>query len=319
MVEDREIKAEPYVGRFAPSPTGLLHRGSLLAAVGSFLCARKAAGQWLLRIEDLDPPREQPGSAEAIIETLALFGLEWDGPVWWQSTRHQRYAEVLAQLLEDGHAFRCACSRSDLAPSGIHPERCVRAPGASDFAVRMRVDRQPVVVEDALQGRFAQNLRDDVGDVVLRRRDGHYAYQLAVVIDDADQQISEVVRGADLLDSTPRQIALQRLLGVPTPGYLHLPVLLDRDGNKLSKSRFSRSLIQAQALAELRLVLGWLGLTGIEGDTPSAMLARAVTHFDRCRLPRQPSLPGEEIGSTSPIDGDGEALSAAGHLGDAVV
>lgn len=287
-----EIKPESGVGRFAPSPTGWLHRGSLYAALGSFLWARQRGARWLLRIEDLDPPREQPGSAQAIIDTLAAFGLDWDGEVVWQSQRHRLYAAALAQLQAQGHAFPCACSRRDLGESGIHHEPCMRPwRAAQPHAIRMRAGAATVRLSDALQGVFEQHLASAVGDVVLRRRDGHYAYQLAVVVDDAAQGVSEIVRGADLLDSTPRQIALQRLLALPTPSYAHLPVLVDSDGQKLSKSRFAPAIRAEQACAELRFMLELLGQEVVSAPTPSGLLAKAVACFDADRVPRVTQLP----------------------------
>ncbi len=287
MVGRDEIKTESVVGRFAPSPTGPLHRGSLLAAVGSFLQARSQSGRWLLRIEDLDPPREQPGSAQLIIDTLRAFALDWDGEVVWQSSRHAVYAQALEQLLAANQAFACACSRRDLQGSGVHHEPCVRSltPGTK-HAVRMRAGDAHIAVDDRIQGRFEQDLQREVGDVVLRRRDGLYAYQLAVVVDDAAQGITDVVRGADLLDSTPRQIALQQLLALPTPRYAHLPVLVDASGQKLSKSRFSPALRPDQACTELHRVLRLLGQPEVEGQTPSALLAAAVAAFDPDSIPR---------------------------------
>ena len=292
-----EIKAESEcVGRFAPSPTGLLHRGSLYAAVGSFLHARHQGGRWLLRVEDLDPPREQPGSAQSIIDTLAAFGLDWDGEIVWQSQRHALYAEALQQLSKDGHVFRCACSRRDLAGAGTHREPCIRPYEAgAEYALRLRVGDQIVGMMDALQGPYEQDLAIEVGDVVLQRRDDYYAYQLAVVVDDAQQGVTEVVRGSDLLDSTPRQIFLQHQLRLPTPSYLHLPVLLDTDGQKLSKSRYAPAIEPARACSELRLMLRLLGQGPVSAATPSALLAKAVAEFDPNKLPRVGHFPADAV------------------------
>jgi glutamyl-Q tRNA(Asp) synthetase len=283
-----------YRGRFAPSPTGPLHFGSLVAALGSWLMARHAGGEWWVRIEDLDPPREVPGAAEAQLRTLAAFGLVSDGPVVRQRDRHARYRAALDRLLADGTAFACHCSRSDLAAvAGIH-RRC--RPGAQrpEAAVRLRVaDGSRVGFDDAIHGRVEQDVDTAVGDVVLLRADGFWAYQLAVVVDDADQGITHVVRGADLLDSTPRQILLQRALGLPTPTYAHLPLIVDAEGRKLSKSMAALPVDDADPLPALRAA--WRAL----GQPPQALadaggvddaLRRAVAAFAPDRIPRT-SLP----------------------------
>lgn len=240
----------PYRGRFAPSPTGDLHMGSLLAAVASFLETRTRNGEWRLRIEDLDPPREVPGSADRILFALEKFGFAWDGPVLYQSKRRAAYEEALATLLESGNAFPCACSRATVAETAtrtgaegpIYPGTC--RDGIQDDnnarAIRLRTPAQEICFDDRVQGRICQDVGREIGDFVIRRADGFFAYQLAVVVDDAFQGVTDVVRGADLLLSTPRQIHLQALLDFRTPGYLHIPLLLGDDGRKLSKQ--SRSL-----------------------------------------------------------------------------
>ena len=231
----------PYIGRFAPSPTGPLHFGSLLAAVASYLQAVVNQGKWLLRVEDIDPPREQPGSDRLIIEALEDYGFEWDGPVTYQSRFAERHEELVQRLLDVGHAYPCACSRRDLAgasrgPLGaIYPGTCRNGSSATDVAIRVRTDDEQIRFVDALQGEQTQRLESESGDFVIKRRDGLIAYQLAVVVDDYDQGITEVVRGIDLLDSTPRHIHLQRMLGFATPTYLHIPVAENSDGQKLSK------------------------------------------------------------------------------------
>lgn len=241
----------PYTGRYAPSPTGPLHFGSLVAAVGSYLEARSRGGRWLLRMEDLDKPREMPGAAGGILRTLEAFGFEWDGDVLYQSRRAEAYEAALARLAADGALFPCACSRSEIADSGLHglegpiyPGTCRRGlpPGRSARALRLRVPDENLSFEDGLQGTVQQNLARDIGDFIVRRADGCHAYQLAVVVDDAHQGITHVVRGADLLLSTPRQLLLQRLLGQPSPHYLHLPVALNRAGEKLSKQTHAAAL-----------------------------------------------------------------------------
>jgi glutamyl-Q tRNA(Asp) synthetase len=230
------------VGRFAPSPTGPLHFGSLLAAVASYLQARVNDGRWLLRIEDIDPPREQAGAADSIIRALERYGFKWDGPIYFQRRSRDLHAAALDQLLASGDAYRCGCSRSDLAdcPRGplgtIYPGTCRTGCEAEEYAIRVRTGNEPVMFHDGLQGAQAQRLESESGDFIIWRRDGLVAYHLAVVVDDFDQGITEVVRGVDLLDSTPRQIWLQRLLGYPTPAYRHIPVAIVADGQKLSKS-----------------------------------------------------------------------------------
>jgi glutamyl-Q tRNA(Asp) synthetase len=241
-----------YRGRFAPSPTGPLHFGSLIAAVGSYLDARHHDGEWLLRIEDLDPPREVPGAATAILRTLERFGMYWDGPVLYQSQRDGIYANALDELSRKGYLYGCACTRREIADSAVHsetglvyPGTCREGlpPGRHARALRVRTEQCRIALIDRLQGTLQQQLDREVGDFIIRRADGLVAYQLAVVVDDADQQITHVVRGADLLDSTPRQLYLQQLLELPAPCYLHLPVAVDADSEKLSKQTFARDII----------------------------------------------------------------------------
>ncbi|MGB5352524.1 MAG: tRNA glutamyl-Q(34) synthetase GluQRS [Woeseia sp.] len=230
-----------YVGRFAPSPTGPLHFGSLLAAAASFLQARSNAGSWLLRIEDIDPPRAQAGATEAILQALEAYGLEWDGDVVYQSASRDRHLDAVDTLLARDLAYRCGCSRKDLAdaavgPLGtIYPGTCRNGSTADEAAIRVLTDNSSVKFVDVLQGRQEQRLQAESGDFVILRRDGLIAYNLAVVVDDAEEGITEVVRGIDLLDSTPRHIYLQRLLDLPTPRYLHIPVAENEQGQKLSK------------------------------------------------------------------------------------
>ena len=269
-----------YRGRFAPSPTGPLHFGSLLAGLGSWLLARHAGGEWRVRVEDLDPPREVPGAASGQLRTLAGFGLEPDGPVLWQSTRGDAYQAALDTLLASGRAFACHCSRAALAAGGGVHRECIPGAMRPDPAIRLRVsDGTTVAFDDAIQERFEQDVAATVGDVVLRRADGPWAYQLAVVVDDAAQGITDVVRGADLLDSTPRQILLQRALGLPTPRYGHLPLVLDADGRKLSKSLASRPVDAADPLPALNAA--WAAL----GPSPAAVTgAGSVEAWQRAAL-----------------------------------
>lgn len=279
----------PYRGRFAPSPTGPLHLGSLLAALGSWLQARRAGGAWLLRIEDIDPPRERPGMARRQIADLARFGFDPDEPVEFQSRRGDLYADALARLRAGGSAFACRCSRSDLAASGGVHHACVAHPSGSASAWRVRLPPGTVAFTDRFRGAQSQDPARESGDPVVLRADGLWAYQLAVVVDDAWQGITEVVRGADLLDSTPRQIALQGLLGLPTPGYAHLPLVREADGAKLAKSLAALPVDSADPLPALRAAYGLLGQDArvLAGRMPAPMaLDRALANFDPDRVPR---------------------------------
>jgi len=275
-------------GRFAPSPTGPLHLGSLTAALGSWLLARHAGGEWLVRVEDLDPPREQAGAARQQLRTLADFGLLPDGPVLFQSQRGDYYAAALATLAANGDAFECFCSRSDLASSGGVHRACVARAHGRHAAWRLRVPAGLIEFRDRIRGTQRQDLREEVGDFVLRRADGYWAYQLAVVVDDALQGITEVVRGADLLDSTPRQILLQRRLGLPQPAYAHLPLLLDARGAKLSKSLRSAPVDGRDPLPTLRLAWASLGQEPAvlaTPESPARLLARCLAAFEPNRIP----------------------------------
>jgi glutamyl-Q tRNA(Asp) synthetase len=283
-----------YRGRFAPSPTGDLHFGSLVAALGSWLRARAEGGTWLIRIEDLDPPREVPGAAPRLIEALGRFGMHSDEPIEYQSERSARYADALAQLRGIDAVFACRCSRAALGPGAIH-RHCVPGSDAQRTpAWRVRVADGEIAFDDLLQGPQRQDLGREVGDFIVWRVEGWAAYQLAVVVDDAAQGITEVVRGADLLDSTARQIQLQRLLGLPTPRYLHLPVAVDADGSKLSKSAGALQVDPADPMPPLRAALAFLGwdpglFAGL--SSPQAVLALACAEFSLDRLPRALALP----------------------------
>jgi glutamyl-Q tRNA(Asp) synthetase len=279
-----------YRGRFAPSPTGLLHFGSLVAAVGSWLCARHAGGPWLLRMDDIDPPREVPGSAQAILAALPAFGLAADGPALFQSQRQAAYEEAFERLRAADLVFPCWCSRAQLAEAdGIHRDgRCIAPPDPQrPPAWRLRAPDLDVSFDDALQGPQRQNLRGEAGDFVIRRVEGFYAYHLACVVDDAFQGVTEVVRGNDLLDATPRQIWLQRCLGLPTPAYRHLPLALDAQGRKLSKSDHAHPVDPADPLPALRRALTFLDVwTPAAAASPATLLAAALERFDPARLPR---------------------------------
>mgnify|MGYP004701078967 CR=1 FL=1 len=279
------------VGRFAPSPTGPLHFGSLLAALGSYLSIRRQGGLWRLRIEDLDPLRTIPGSEDELLRTLEGLGLEWDGPLLRQSERSALYEAALDQLVGQGVLFPCSCSRKEILASAphageegpIYPGTCrhgLRA-GQKARALRLRVDDRVIVFVDKLYGPYQQNLAQDVGDFVLKRADGLFGYQLAVVVDDGDSGVTEVVRGADLLASTPRQIYLQRFLGLPTPMYLHLPLALDDDGEKLSKrhGRYALPADPGSALCNALIFLGQRPPLELRGTPPAELLAWAVANF----------------------------------------
>jgi glutamyl-Q tRNA(Asp) synthetase len=282
-----------YRGRFAPSPTGPLHFGSLLAALGSYLEARTRRGLWLVRLEDLDPPRERPGAADRILADLELFGFDWDGPVLRQSTRAAAYEAALARLTGLGLTLNCGCSRSQLADLALdaeriagdelyHPPRCPNPAADGEGAVRFRAPDCELAFVDRCQGRIHANIARTVGDFVLRRRDGLHAYQLAVTVDDAEQGITDVVRGADLLASTPRQMLLQDALGLPRPGYLHLPLAVDAGGNKLSKSSDAPALNDAPAAAQLVAVLDCLrqdAPPGLSTARPADVLEWALAHW----------------------------------------
>jgi glutamyl-Q tRNA(Asp) synthetase len=276
-----------YRGRFAPSPTGHLHFGSLVAAVGSWLCARHAAGSWLLRVEDIDPPREMPGSAESILAALPAFGLVADEPTLFQSRRIAAYDRAFDQLKAANQVFPCWCSRNDLA-GGLHLDGECLAPPAEDRtpAWRLRVPDIEISFDDALQGRQTQNLRATAGDFVIRRVEGYYAYQVACAVDDAFQGITQVVRGNDLLDSTSRQIYLQRCLGLPTPAYLHLPLALDATGRKLSKTERAHPVDPTDPMPALRRALAFLDLPApTDINEPGPLLTHALAHFAPQNLP----------------------------------
>ncbi|ROL78747.1 tRNA glutamyl-Q(34) synthetase GluQRS [Pseudomonas chlororaphis] len=292
--------ASSYIGRFAPTPSGHLHFGSLVAALASYLDARAVGGRWLLRMEDLDPPREEPGAQAAILKALESYGFEWDGEMVRQSERHAAYAEVLNRLFNQGLAYACTCSRKQLEPyHGIYPGLCRNAGhGQEDGAIRLRVPELEYRFTDRVQGEFRQHLGRDVGDFVIRRRDGLYAYQLAVVLDDAWQGVTDIVRGADLLDSTPRQLYLQELLGLPQPRYLHVPLITQPDGHKLGKSYRSPPLAADQATPLLLRALRALGQktdSEMAHASPREVLSWGIEHWDVLLIPRTLSVPEAQI------------------------
>lgn len=280
-----------YIGRFAPSPSGPLHFGSLIAALASFLDARANHGQWLLRMEDLDPGREPPQAAGQILEALEAFGLHWDGPVLYQSSRLAAYRDALHQLQQQGLIYACDCTRQQIqALGGVYDNRCRnRKDVPQDCALRVRVADRTIQFVDAIQGSTQQHLLRECGDFVLLRKDGLFAYQLAVVVDDAFQNISWVVRGSDLLDSTPRQIFLQQCLGLATPHYAHFPVAVNEDKQKLSKQHFAAPLDHTTPLPALLRALSFLGQPMsealAEGDIAS-VLQWAIAHWDIQAVPK---------------------------------
>jgi glutamyl-Q tRNA(Asp) synthetase len=292
----------PYRGRFAPSPTGLLHAGSLTTAVGSYLEARHHHGQWLVRIEDLDPPREVPGASRAILETLEAFGFCWDGDVVYQSRRHALYRAALDTLIARGMAYACNCSRREIALSAhpgvdgmVYPGFCRGGmrPGRTAHAWRLRVPDEDIGCVDRLQGDCRQQLGREVGDMVVLRADGCWAYQLAVVVDDAEQGVTDIVRGSDLLVSTPRQLWLQHCLGYTRPGYCHLPLMVNAAGEKLSKQTLAPAISRDAARDEL-----WCALTRL-GHPPEAgiggldeLWAWAFDHWSLARVPAGPVVVG---------------------------
>ena len=285
-----------YRGRFAPSPTGPLHLGSLIAALASYLDARHHRGQWLLRMEDLDPPREEPGAANSILQSLRDHGLHWDGDVLYQSQRSQAYDQALQRLADTGALFRCDCTRAMLGPGGSCNGRCQgrQRELSQPWALRLPVaEGTRIEFEDQLQGLQQEALHTELPDYVLHRKDGLYAYQLAVVVDDAFQAISHVVRGSDLLDSTARQIYLQKQLGLPQPIYCHLPVITNDQGQKFSKQNHAPALQASEASANLRAALAFLQQPAPppELDHCQGILAFAVKHWCLDSLPRVMSVP----------------------------
>lgn len=294
------MNREPrYRGRFAPSPTGPLHQGSLVSALASFLDARAHGGTWLVRIEDIDGPRTVPGAAEEILTTLAAFGMTPDEPPIWQSRRANAYEAALTQLIESERVYPCGCTRREIADSlsAAHVRNSTLAyPGtcrnglngkpARAWRLRVPDDRNAIVhFTDRREGPQTQDLSVDVGDFVLKRADGEWAYQLAVVVDDAASHITHIVRGADLLDSTARQIYLQQCLGVPTPSYLHVPVIVNEQGEKLSKQTGATALDATSPIAELTRAAAHLGLNIASASSIEAALFDATRQWTHIMAP----------------------------------
>ena len=300
--------SHPYIGRFAPSPTGPLHAGSLVAAVASYLDARAHQGLWLVRIEDIDEGRSVPGAAESILALLHTLGMDSDREVLWQSRRKHLYQAAFDRLAR--HAYPCGCNRREIADSrlgvgpdgaAIYPGTCREglAPGRTARSLRLRVPGEGAdVIEftDRFAGTIRQRLASESGDFVLKRADGYWAYQLAVVVDDADQAVTDIVRGADLLDSTPRQIYLQRLLGVPTPRYLHVPVVRNASGEKLSKQTGALAVLpgdEAGAVAALLEAARFLGLPLARADSLAAFWQAAIPAWGNMIALREASARGQ--------------------------
>lgn len=292
-----------YRGRFAPSPTGPLHFGSLVAALGSWLDARAHGGEWLVRIEDIDPPREVAGASETILRSLEAHHLDWDGSVLYQHTRSEAYRAALNTLHRDGLIYPCTCTRKQIAdrqharglPSNLYPGTCRtrRQIPHEAHALRINTTSSVITFEDRIQGKQQQDVEHENGDFVVRRADGLFAYQLAVVVDDGEQGITDIVRGSDLLDNTPRQILLQKMLQLPTPRYAHLPVVVNAAGQKLSKQTFAPPLDDRRPLPALCEALRFLGLSlpaelrDVEIDE---LLAWAVTQWDIRNVPKQVAI-----------------------------
>ena len=291
-------------GRFAPTPSGPLHLGSLLAATGSYLSARSAAGRWLLRIEDLDRNRAIPDIAGQMLRVLESFGFQWDGNVKFQNDRTPIYKDALTDLRAAGLCYACRCSRSQLAQAlepgdePIYPGTCRNDPAATQgpHALRFRTDSSPSFISflDRIQGQVAEDCSKASGDFVIRRRDGFFAYHFAVVVDDELQGVTEVVRGCDLLSSTPRQILLQRSLGLATPRYLHFPVATDARGEKLSKQNLAASVDARNTVPLLRAALDFLGQAPVTAGSTREMLSAAAASWDAARIPRRLEAPAAD-------------------------
>lgn len=278
-----------YRGRFAPTPSGGMHFGSLVTALASYLDAKAANGTWLVRIEDIDPLREVKGASDQILQVLTTFGFEWDESIVYQSTRLDAYEAIVQQLYKMGLAYACTCSRKQLEHYSVYPNFCRDAcQSPSNASIRIRVPDLSYAFVDRVQGRFVQHLGRDVGDFIIKRREGFYAYQLAVIIDDAMQGVTDVVRGADLLDSTPRQLYLQELLGFSQPRYLHVPLLIQSDGHKLSKSKSAPEIATKQAATLLIKALKLLGQyveNKLADERPKEILQWAIAHWQTSLIP----------------------------------
>ena len=288
----QNTKHKNYKGRFAPSPTGPVHFGTLIAAVGSYLQAKKNKGEWLIRIEDVDTTRKVAGADKDILNTLEAFGFQWQGEILYQSKQTGHYQQALLQLIEQSSVFPCLCTRKQLAKTdqSIYPGTCRerRLPESEEHALRLLSKDIVISFNDVVMGAQSQNIQTQCGDFIIKRRDGLFAYQLAVVVDDALQGITEVVRGSDLLDSTPRQIYLQKLLGYTTPDYCHLPLAVDRAGNKISKSEAATKINLNNKEILLSRVLSFLGqapLSDLSDSSIDDIWKWAIHNWDISRVP----------------------------------
>jgi len=295
------MSPEIITGRFAPSPTGPLHFGSLSCALASYLDMKKLGGHWLVRMEDIDPPREIKGASSHILNQLEAHGLYWDGKVLFQSTRLDAYQDSLNILKEKNLAYHCECSRQRVnGLGGIYDNHCRRSNlSSTDNATRLRLNQPNHLIEfvDQIIGQYTQSLTHDVGDFVLRRRDNLFSYQLAVTIDDQYQKVTHVMRGSDLLDSTPRQIYLQRCLGFAQPQYAHLPVAVSPLGQKLSKQNLASALIPGQETLNIWAALNWLNQSppnDLKTGSVSAILTWAISHWDSTSIKRSLTMPAPE-------------------------
>ncbi len=292
-----------YVGRFAPSPTGPLHFGSLVAAAASYCDAKSQQGKWLLRMEDLDKPREVVGTAVDILNTLEAFGFEWDDAILYQSQREAAYLEALQQLQTNGLAYPCTCSRKEILDSTSHldkkhtiyPGTCLQnaIKPNKPIAWRIKTTSETTQFNDAIQSEFSENLSQEIGDFVIKRADGLYAYQLAVVVDDAKQGITRIVRGADLLTSTTRQIYIQRALNIATPSYMHIPIATNNAGEKLSKQTLASSLNKQQPATQIWHALDFLNQQppiALKTERLTALWSWAITNWSAAKIPKQHSI-----------------------------
>lgn len=293
--QNHSVNISPkYIGRFAPSPSGPLHFGSLVAALASYLDAKAHGGTWLVRIEDVDETRCKSEHADDILRTLAAFGLNWDGVVMVQSRRRPVYEQALARLSEASSTYACTCSRKEIADSAmgiegpIYPGTCrTLAMANKNNAIRVRTNDELIHFTDRVQGELHQRIESDIGDFVIKRRDDLFAYQFAVVVDDAAQGVTHVVRGADLLDSTARQIYLQKLLGFITPQYLHVPIVMNDAGQKLSKQTLAPGISKADAVTEIKAALRFLGqVNPCANASVDDLLASAVRNWRASAIPR---------------------------------
>ena len=292
-----------YIGRFAPSPTGPLHFGSLVAALASYLDAKSKTGTWLVRIEDLDPPRESAGAAEIILEQLQTLGFVWDGEILYQSSRLEAYETALQQLNTRGLCFCCNCTRPRIQALGTIYDGHCRAnknilERSEQHAIRIQTANQIIRFGDLIQGKHHQNIELDVGDFVIKRKDNLFAYQLAVVVDDAFQNVTDVVRGFDLIDSTARQIYLQQQLFVPTPRYAHFPVATNTAGEKLSKQQHASGINVSRSSECLLQAMKFLGLNvdpELTGEPPKVLMNWAIPQWDIQNVPKLATISGNWI------------------------